>query len=127
MLIECLLWARHCSKHLYVLIHLILTRTLGGNAGSKRYSHLLRVREQRSSAIRILTSTLWRRTRLILIGHSQIGACVPLRVAKTLTPSQNSAPRKPHANQRWLPKYIGREMTRAEEEHQTACHSQREK
>lgn len=98
MLTECLLWAGHHSKHIYVLIHCILTRLLGGNAGSERLHHL-QVRLQRNGAIRTLTSALGTKTRMILTGHSPRGAMdTSTRIVKTLMPPQNSVPRKLHTN-----------------------------
>lgn len=54
---------------------------------------MLKVRRQRNGAIRTLTSALGTKTRLILLGHSQIGAVyTPMRVVQTLAPPQNLAP-----------------------------------
>lgn len=96
--------------------------------GSERLSHLLTVRPQENSVIRILISEPWRSTQLIPIGCPLIGAvCTSMRVVKTLTRPQNSACRKPHINQRWLPRCVGTQMIRAEEVSQIVHHSPEER
>lgn len=96
--------------------------------GSERLSHLLTVRPQENSVIRILISEPWRSTQLIPIGGPLIGAvCTSMRVVKTLTRPQNSACRKPHVNQRWLPRCVGTQTIRAEEVSPIVHHSPEER
>ena len=97
MLTECLLWFRHCSKYSYVLLHLILTVTLGGNTEWERLSHLLKVRSPGNVTMGMLTSKPWRSTWLT---SSNSPRYTSVRMIKTHP--QNSASRKPHRNQRWV-------------------------